>query len=81
MKERFDFTNLFKRASTWCALVTLAASSALGAYAIFPGRLQDLMPDWLLVTLGGLAMGAAFLTPFATSFQQKFTSKPPSTPE
>lgn len=66
-----DFACWWKRWSTWLAALSLSAGGALAAYAIFPQRLQELMPDWLLVTLGGIAMGAAFLIPLATSVQQK----------
>lgn len=81
MNTRFDFSNLIKRASSWCAMASLSAGGGLAAYALFPGRLQALTPDWVLLALGGVAVAAAVLTPFATSFQQRFKSKTPSTPE
>lgn len=57
--------------STWLALASASASAGLGAYAILPGRVQGLMPDWALATLGGIAIVAALLIPLATSIQQK----------
>ena len=66
-----NFANWHKRWSTWLAAVSLSAGGALAAYAVFPQRLQGLMPDWLLVVLGSLSMGAAFLIPLATSTAQK----------
>ena len=66
-----NFANWHKRWSTWLAAVALSSAGALSAYAVFPQRLQGLMPDWVLVTLGAISMGAAFLIPLATSTSQK----------
>lgn len=71
MKDRFDFTDLLVRASTWLALLSAAATAALGAYAVMPSRVQDAFPEHLLAILGGTAMLAAFLIPVATSFKQR----------
>lgn len=57
--------------STWLALASASASAGLGAYAILPARVQSLMPDWALATLGAIAIVAALLIPLATSIQQK----------
>lgn len=57
--------------STWLALASASASAGLGAFAILPERVQVLMPDWALGTLGGIAIAAALLIPLATSIQQK----------
>ncbi|GAB3305662.1 hypothetical protein [Luteimonas notoginsengisoli] len=78
MNQRFDFSFLFKRISTWCALASLSATAALLTYNAWPQRLQDLTADWVLIALGAIGMGAAFLTPIATSYQQK--GIPPKTP-
>lgn len=71
MRHRFDFSGLARRISTWLALLSAAATAALGAYALMPQRAQDVFPEWVLITLGGLAVGSAFLVPVATSFRQK----------
>jgi len=71
MKHRFDFSGLARRISTWLALLSAAATAALGAYALMPARAQDVFPEWVLITLGALAVGSAFLVPVATSFRQK----------
>jgi hypothetical protein len=57
--------------STWLALLSASATAGLGAYVLFPERLQGLIPDWALLTLGGVAMGAAMLVPVATSLTQQ----------
>ena len=61
----------WRKASTWCALVSASASAGLGAYAILPARVQGLMPDWALGLLGALAILSALLVPVATSVQQQ----------
>lgn len=71
IKHRFDFSNLLIRASTWLALLSAASTAALGAYALMPERVQNIFPEWALVALGGMAVGAAFLIPVATSFKQR----------
>ena len=71
MSARFDWSHLFARVSTWLALVSAAATAALGAYALMPQRVQDVFPEWVLIVLGGMAVSAAFLIPVATSFKQR----------
>lgn len=71
IKHRFDFSNLLVRASTWLAMLSAASTASLGAYALMPERVQNLFPEWALVGLGGMAVGAAFLIPVATSFKQR----------
>ena len=71
MNKTFDFSYLFRRISTWLALASLSATAGLGAYALMPGRAQDLFPDWALMALAAVAVGSAIGTPIATSFQQK----------
>lgn len=65
-----DFSFWMKRWSTWLALASLSATSGLGAYALMPERVQALVPDWALASLGGIAMGAVILIPVATSIAQ-----------
>lgn len=69
--KRFDFAGWAGRISTWLALVSAAATAALGAYALMPERAQLAFPDWALITLGAMAVGSAFLVPVATSFKQR----------
>lgn len=57
--------------STWLALASASAAAGLAAYAIMPNRVQNLMPDWALATLGGVAIVSALLVPLATSIKQK----------
>lgn len=57
--------------STWLAVLSAAAAAGLGAYAVMPARVQGLMPDWALATLGGVAIVSALLVPVATSIQQR----------
>ncbi|MBB4126235.1 hypothetical protein GGR77_001525 [Xanthomonas translucens] len=71
MRHRFDFAGWASRISTWLAVMAACAAGALGAYAVMPERVQNLMPEWLLIALGAIAMGAAFLVPVATSFKQR----------
>lgn len=75
MKLTSDAPKWRKKWSTWLAAVAASASAALGAYALFPERVQGLMPDWLLATLGGIAIGAALLIPLATSLSQASLEK------
>lgn len=71
MNARFNWQGVARRASTWLAILSAAATAGLGAYALMPERAQDVFPDWVLITMGGLAVGSAFLVPVATSFRQK----------
>jgi hypothetical protein len=57
--------------STWLAVLSASAAAGLAAYAIMPLRVQNLMPDWALATLGGVAIVSALLVPLATSVKQK----------
>ena len=57
--------------STWLALASAMATAGLGAYTLMPTRVQGLLPDWALLTLGGVAVGAAMLVPLATSLTQR----------
>ena len=61
----------WRKWSSWLALASASASAGLAAYAVLPDRVQGLMPDWALGTLGGIAIIAALLIPLATSIQQK----------
>ena len=68
--KRFDFYGVMARVSTLLALLSASATAGLGAYALLPERVQGSFPEWSLVTLGALAVGAALLIPVATSFKQ-----------
>ncbi len=68
--RRFNFYGVMARVSTLLALLSASATAGLGAYALLPERVQNTFPDWALVTLGALAVGAALLVPVATSFKQ-----------
>ncbi len=57
--------------STWLALASASATAGLGAYAILPERVQSIMPDWAIGTLGGIAILSALLIPLATSIKQQ----------
>ena len=57
--------------STWLAMTSASATGGLGAYAILPARAQELVPDWALMSLGGVAIMAALLVPLATSLSQE----------
>lgn len=71
MKDRFDWAGVARRASTWLAILSAAATAGLGAYALMPERAQSAFPEWTLIGMGALAVGSAFLVPVATSFRQK----------
>lgn len=66
-----DASHWARKWSTWLALASASATAGLGAFAILPDRVQGLMPDWALATLGGVAIIAALLVPVATSVQQR----------
>lgn len=68
--RRFDFSGWAARISTWLAGISASATAGLGAYALMPMRAQDAFPEWVLITLGVLAVGAAVGVPVATSFKQ-----------
>lgn len=57
--------------STWLAVLSASAAAGLAAYAVMPARVQNLMPDWALGSLGGVAIVSALLVPLATSIKQK----------
>ncbi|MGH8075633.1 MAG: hypothetical protein ACREO4_16405 [Lysobacter sp.] len=69
--KRFDFRCVTKRASTYCGALAAFAGGALGAYALAPTRAQDLVPDWALLALIGLAILGGGGVALATSFKQK----------
>lgn len=66
----------WRKWSTWLAMASASASAGLAAFAILPGRVQGLVPDWALAALGGIAIVSAILIPLATSIQQKGATKP-----
>lgn len=66
-----DAQHWARKWSTRLALASASATAGLGAYAMLPGRVQALMPDWAVATLGAVAVGAALLIPVATSIQQQ----------
>lgn len=65
--------------STWWAFISASAGAAatagFGAYVLMPERAQNLMPDWLLVVLGGVAVASAIMVPVATSLCQSSLKK------
>lgn len=65
-----DAHAVLRKWSTWLAILSASATAGLAAYAILPGRVQGLMPDWALGTLGAVAIITALLIPVATSVQQ-----------
>lgn len=69
--KRWDWRCVWVRLSTWLAIASASATAGLGAYALMPDRVQALFPDWALIALGGVAVGAAVLVPVATSFRQR----------
>ena len=71
IKHRFDFKQVIVRLSTWLALMATSATGVLAAYALTPDRAQNLVPDWVLQTCAGIALGSAALIPIATSFKQR----------
>lgn len=69
--KRFDFTSVMARSSTWLAVIAASSAGGLVFYATMPERVQNLMPDWTLLALGGIGMACGIATPFATSFKQR----------
>lgn len=65
-----DANQWYKKWSTWLALASAMSTAGLGAYALMPDRVQGLIPDWALVTLGSVAVLSAMLVPLATSIAQ-----------
>lgn len=70
MKERFDWTNTFKKISTWLGILSGGSGAALLAYATMPDRAQNLVPDAALLLLGGLTVIPAFAVGVATAYRQ-----------
>lgn len=75
MKLTPDAKLWHRKWSTWLALASAMATAGLGAYVLLPERAQMLMPDWALMAMGGVAIGAAMLVPLATSIAQ-WTNEP-----
>lgn len=65
MKERFDFSGVMRRASTWLSGIS---AGSLIAFAALPEEIKRVFPDWTLLALG---VTAVVLVPVATSFQQR----------
>lgn len=57
--------------STWLNGVAIALGGTIVIYATFPERMQNLMPDWILIALGGGAMACAFLSSLLGGVVQK----------
>ena len=71
IKNRFDFTQVMARASTWAGMLASAAGVSLLAYAAMPDRVQGLIPDWALGVLAALSVGVPFFNFLYTSYKQK----------
>lgn len=75
MKLTSDAKSWKRKWSTWLALASASATAALGAYALFPERVQALVPDWALGIFAGIALVSALLVPVATSVSQSSLEK------
>lgn len=71
-----EWKQAHKKLSTWLAAIAAAGAGGLGAYALFPERVQGLMPDWFLIVLAGCAMIGTAGVPIATSIGQAGLKKP-----
>lgn len=71
LKNRFDFTSVFARLSTWTGVLAGAAGVSLLAFAAMPERVQALVPDFVLAILAGLSVGVPFLNFLFTSYKQR----------
>lgn len=70
MSMRWDWSNTFKKISTWLGLLSGGSGSALLAYATMPDRVQNLVPDAALLALGVLTVVPAFAVGVATAYKQ-----------
>ncbi|MBB1060409.1 hypothetical protein [Marilutibacter spongiae] len=70
-EQRFDFTKVMRRLSTWLGLASASATSGLAAYALLNEAAQAAFPQWALAGMGLVAVVSAILIPVATSFRQK----------
>ena len=71
-----EWKQVHKKLSTWAAAIAAGGVAGLGAYALFPERVQGLMPDWSLIVLAVMAMGGTVAVPIATSIGQAGLKKP-----
>lgn len=67
----WNFSKFHKRMSTWIAGLMAAAVQLLAAYAMFPERLQAMVPDFALALAGLILLIGPFLIPVATSAKQR----------
>lgn len=69
--SRFDWSFVWKRASTWLGVLTTMQGGAAAAFIAAPDEWRSAFPDWMGIALlcGSMATGA--LVPLATSYKQR----------
>jgi hypothetical protein len=60
-----------KKWSTWLSALQLSFGGAAMAYALLPTRMQEALPDWIMITVAGGVLVTAFLLPAAVNTVQK----------
>lgn len=70
MGLRFDWSDTFKKISTWLGILSGGSGTALLAYATMPERAQNIVPDWAVLVLGALIVVPAFAVGVATAYKQ-----------
>lgn len=75
--SKFDWSFVWKRASTWLGVLTTMQGGAAAAFIAAPDEWRSAFPDWLGVALLGGSMVTGALVPLATSYKQRPFGPPP----
>lgn len=62
---------VFKKWSTWLALISAMCAAGVASYGMLPTDMQELLPQWFKGLLAFGAVLSAMGVPIATSVQQK----------
>ena len=71
-QPKFTFKHLFKRASTWLAIVSSSAMAVITWFYAQPLEVQQNIPSVVITVCSWFALlGTVIGVPLATSYQQK----------
>lgn len=75
IRERFDFSKWWKRASTWLAGIVSSAGALLTWYITQPDYIQHRIPEYLITVASVISMLGVIVIPLATSYSQRNMKK------
>ena len=69
--NRFTWSNVTKRISTWLGVASASATAAAGAFVLMPEEWRASFPGWAGAGFALVAIVSAALVPVATSYNQR----------